>query len=76
MSDALKKRKSKVLRNEGGTPEMMKRGRGEGDQQVRTHRPRGTERRRVCVCGDSQQKDWRQEKPRPDKVSLSNVAEI
>lgn len=32
-SDALKKRKSKVLRSEGGTPEM-KRGRGEGDQQV------------------------------------------
>ncbi|XP_034547526.1 THO complex subunit 5 homolog [Notolabrus celidotus] len=31
-SDALKKRKSKVLRSEGGTPEM-KRGRGEGDQQ-------------------------------------------
>lgn len=34
MSDALKKRKSKVLRSEGGTPET-KRGRGEGDQQVR-----------------------------------------
>ncbi|KAG8012068.1 Tuftelin-interacting protein 11 [Nibea albiflora] len=33
MSDALKKRKSKVLRNEGGTPEMVKRGRGDGDQQ-------------------------------------------
>lgn len=32
-SDAIKKRKSKVLRNEGGTPET-KRGRGEGDQQV------------------------------------------
>lgn len=32
-SDAIKKRKSKVLRNEGGTPEM-KRGRGEGEQQV------------------------------------------
>lgn len=32
-SEALKKRKSKVLRNEGGTPEM-KRGRGEGEQQV------------------------------------------
>lgn len=32
MSDALKKRKSKVLRSEGGTPET-KRGRGEGDQQ-------------------------------------------
>ncbi|KAM3610259.1 uncharacterized protein V6R79_001498 [Siganus canaliculatus] len=32
MSDALKKRKSKVLRSEGGTPEM-KRGRGEGEQQ-------------------------------------------
>uniref|UniRef100_A0A669DC99 THO complex 5 n=1 Tax=Oreochromis niloticus TaxID=8128 RepID=A0A669DC99_ORENI len=31
-SDALKKRKSKVLRNEGGTPEM-KRGRADGDQQ-------------------------------------------
>ncbi|XP_029961349.1 THO complex subunit 5 homolog isoform X1 [Salarias fasciatus] len=31
-SDAQKKRKSKVLRTEGGTPEM-KRGRGEGDQQ-------------------------------------------
>uniref|UniRef100_A0A4W6G9E1 THO complex 5 n=1 Tax=Lates calcarifer TaxID=8187 RepID=A0A4W6G9E1_LATCA len=31
-SDALKKRKSKVLRSEGGTPEM-KRGRGDGDQQ-------------------------------------------
>ncbi|KAM6931262.1 THO complex subunit 5 homolog [Xenentodon cancila] len=32
MSDALKKRKSKVLRSEGGTPDM-KRGRGEVDQQ-------------------------------------------
>lgn len=32
-SEALKKRKSKVLRSEGGTPEM-KRGRSEGDQQV------------------------------------------
>ncbi|KAG7244006.1 hypothetical protein INR49_006167 [Caranx melampygus] len=31
-SEALKKRKSKVLRSEGGTPEM-KRGRAEGDQQ-------------------------------------------
>ncbi|XP_035515031.1 THO complex subunit 5 homolog [Morone saxatilis] len=31
-SDALKKRKSKVLRTEGGTPEM-KRGRGDGEQQ-------------------------------------------
>uniref|UniRef100_A0AAQ5ZBA8 THO complex subunit 5 homolog n=1 Tax=Amphiprion ocellaris TaxID=80972 RepID=A0AAQ5ZBA8_AMPOC len=31
-SDALKKRKSKVLRSDGGTPEM-KRGRGEGDTQ-------------------------------------------
>uniref|UniRef100_A0A667YRA7 THO complex 5 n=1 Tax=Myripristis murdjan TaxID=586833 RepID=A0A667YRA7_9TELE len=31
-SDTLKKRKTKVLRSEGGTPEM-KRGRGEGDQQ-------------------------------------------
>ncbi|XP_068422369.1 THO complex subunit 5 homolog isoform X1 [Clinocottus analis] len=31
-SDALKKRKSKVIRSEGGTPEM-KRGRGEGEQQ-------------------------------------------
>ncbi|KAG7489675.1 hypothetical protein JOB18_017890 [Solea senegalensis] len=31
-SDALKKRKAKVLRSEGGTPEM-KRGRAEGDQQ-------------------------------------------
>uniref|UniRef100_A0A3Q2WM94 THO complex 5 n=1 Tax=Haplochromis burtoni TaxID=8153 RepID=A0A3Q2WM94_HAPBU len=31
-SDALKKRKSKVLRNEGGTPEM-KRGRADADQQ-------------------------------------------
>lgn len=30
-SDVLKKRKTKVLRSEGGTPEM-KRGRGEGDQ--------------------------------------------
>lgn len=34
MSDALKKRKTKVLRSEGGTPET-KRGRGEGDQPVR-----------------------------------------
>lgn len=33
MSDALKKRKSKVLRGEGATAEM-KRGRVEGDQQV------------------------------------------
>lgn len=33
MSSDLKKRKSKVLRGEGGTPEI-KRGRGEGDQQV------------------------------------------
>ncbi|XP_029998887.1 THO complex subunit 5 homolog [Sphaeramia orbicularis] len=32
MSSDLKKRKSKVLRSEGGTPEM-KRGRGEGEQQ-------------------------------------------
>lgn len=32
-SDAVKKRKSKVLRGEGATPEM-KRGRVEGDQQV------------------------------------------
>ncbi|KAM9821785.1 THO complex subunit 5 homolog [Syngnathus typhle] len=31
-SDALKKRKAKVLRNEAGTPEV-KRGRGDGDQQ-------------------------------------------
>uniref|UniRef100_A0A8C2WBW1 THO complex 5 n=1 Tax=Cyclopterus lumpus TaxID=8103 RepID=A0A8C2WBW1_CYCLU len=31
-SDALKKRKSKVIRSEGGTPEM-KRGRGEGEPQ-------------------------------------------
>uniref|UniRef100_A0A3Q1HK53 THO complex 5 n=1 Tax=Anabas testudineus TaxID=64144 RepID=A0A3Q1HK53_ANATE len=31
-SDSLKKRKSKVLRSEGGTPEM-KRGRGDGDPQ-------------------------------------------
>uniref|UniRef100_A0A665U316 THO complex 5 n=1 Tax=Echeneis naucrates TaxID=173247 RepID=A0A665U316_ECHNA len=35
-SEALKKRKSKVLRSEGGTPEM-KRGRAEGDQQVSPH---------------------------------------
>ena len=33
-SDAVKKRKSKVLRGEGATPEM-KRGRVEGDQQVK-----------------------------------------
>lgn len=33
MSDAIKKRKTKVLRSEGGTPET-KRGRGEGDQPV------------------------------------------
>uniref|UniRef100_A0A8C7LN04 THO complex subunit 5 n=1 Tax=Oncorhynchus kisutch TaxID=8019 RepID=A0A8C7LN04_ONCKI len=36
MSDALKKRKSKVLRSEMGTPEV-KRGRGEGDQDVRVY---------------------------------------
>uniref|UniRef100_A0A3P8TWX2 THO complex 5 n=1 Tax=Amphiprion percula TaxID=161767 RepID=A0A3P8TWX2_AMPPE len=36
-SDALKKRKSKVLRSDGGTPEM-KRGRGEGDTQVEQKR--------------------------------------
>uniref|UniRef100_A0A3B5BCF1 THO complex 5 n=1 Tax=Stegastes partitus TaxID=144197 RepID=A0A3B5BCF1_9TELE len=36
-SDALKKRKSKVLRSDGGTPEM-KRGRGEGDIQVEQRR--------------------------------------
>lgn len=36
MSDALKKRKTKVLRSEGGTPET-KRGRGEGDQPVRVN---------------------------------------
>ncbi|XP_070992168.1 THO complex subunit 5 homolog isoform X1 [Oncorhynchus clarkii lewisi] len=39
MSDALKKRKSKVLRSEMGTPEV-KRGRGEGDQ-VSTGEERG-----------------------------------
>lgn len=32
-SDSIKKRKSKVLRNEGGTTEV-KRGRGEVEQQV------------------------------------------
>uniref|UniRef100_A0A8C8JSG7 THO complex 5 n=1 Tax=Oncorhynchus tshawytscha TaxID=74940 RepID=A0A8C8JSG7_ONCTS len=36
MSDTLKKRKSKVLRSEMGTPEV-KRGRGEGDQDVRVY---------------------------------------
>ncbi|XP_041757123.1 THO complex subunit 5 homolog isoform X2 [Coregonus clupeaformis] len=36
MSDALKKRKSKVLRSETGTPEG-KCGRGEGDQDVRVY---------------------------------------
>lgn len=36
-SDALKKRKSKVLRSEGGTPEVKK-GRTEGEQQVTTTR--------------------------------------
>nr|XP_023835120.1 THO complex subunit 5 homolog [Salvelinus alpinus] len=36
MSEALKKRKSKVLRSEMGTPEV-KRGRGEGDQDVRVY---------------------------------------
>lgn len=41
-SDALKKRKSKVLRSEGGTPEM-KRGRGDGEQQVTLGPVRGTE---------------------------------
>ncbi|XP_062858868.1 THO complex subunit 5 homolog [Trichomycterus rosablanca] len=35
-SDALKKRKPKVIRSEGGTPEN-KRSRGEGDQEVRTY---------------------------------------
>ena len=32
-AEALKKRKAKVLRTEGGTPEV-KRGRGDGDMQV------------------------------------------
>lgn len=36
-SDALKKRKSKVLRGEGAVSEV-KRGRVEGDQQVSTNR--------------------------------------
>lgn len=36
-SDALKKRKSKVLRGEAAVSEM-KRGRVEGDQQVSTNR--------------------------------------
>lgn len=36
MSSELKKRKSKVVRSEGGTPET-KRGRGEGDQDVRVY---------------------------------------
>ncbi|XP_062371809.1 THO complex subunit 5 homolog [Sardina pilchardus] len=35
-SEVLKKRKPKVLRSEGGTPEM-KRGRGEGDQDIRVY---------------------------------------
>lgn len=62
-SDALKKRKSKVLRNEGGTPEM-KRGRGEGEQQVtdtgsKVNRLMGPE----GMCkepGGFQQKNWDQ----------------
>lgn len=41
-SDAPKKRKTKVLRSEGGTPEM-KRGRGEGDQQVTSEHRKGSE---------------------------------
>lgn len=60
-SDALKKRKSKVLRSEGGTPEM-KRGRGDGEQQVTLgrclERPvPGT--RRTCARW-SQLADWSQ----------------
>uniref|UniRef100_A0A3Q3X5Y1 THO complex 5 n=1 Tax=Mola mola TaxID=94237 RepID=A0A3Q3X5Y1_MOLML len=43
-SDAPKKRKTKVLRSEGGTPEM-KRGRGEGDQQCAE-----VEKRRMQGC--------------------------
>uniref|UniRef100_A0A667YAM6 THO complex 5 n=1 Tax=Myripristis murdjan TaxID=586833 RepID=A0A667YAM6_9TELE len=43
-SDTLKKRKTKVLRSEGGTPEM-KRGRGEGDQQCTE-----VEQRRMQSC--------------------------
>uniref|UniRef100_A0A8B9JDU3 THO complex 5 n=1 Tax=Astyanax mexicanus TaxID=7994 RepID=A0A8B9JDU3_ASTMX len=35
-SDTLKKRKAKVIRSDGGTPET-KRGRGEGDQEVRVY---------------------------------------
>lgn len=58
MSEALKKRKSKVLRSEGGTPEM-KRGRGEGEQQVtlgrRWEKPVSGNGRTVCkgapACG-------------------------
>ena len=41
-SDAPKKRKTKVLRSEGGTPEM-KRGRGDGDQQVASEHRQGGE---------------------------------
>uniref|UniRef100_A0A3Q1CKH0 THO complex subunit 5 homolog n=1 Tax=Amphiprion ocellaris TaxID=80972 RepID=A0A3Q1CKH0_AMPOC len=51
-SDALKKRKSKVLRSDGGTPEM-KRGRGEGDTQVTLgNRPEGANEgvRRATMC--------------------------
>lgn len=42
-SEALKKRKSKVLRSEGGTADM-KRTRGEVDQQVKTSQP--------VLCGE------------------------
>lgn len=56
-SDAVKKRKSKVLRGEGATPEM-KRGRVEGDQQVtRTRRIKADLLRSVWfwMCGVNNQ---------------------
>uniref|UniRef100_A0A6Q2Y544 THO complex 5 n=1 Tax=Esox lucius TaxID=8010 RepID=A0A6Q2Y544_ESOLU len=55
MSDALKKRKSKVVRSETGTPEG-KRGRGDGEQEVRVYSEE------VELDGSDPAEDYRQYK--------------
>uniref|UniRef100_A0A3B4GLR0 THO complex 5 n=1 Tax=Pundamilia nyererei TaxID=303518 RepID=A0A3B4GLR0_9CICH len=71
-SDALKKRKSKVLRNEGGTPEM-KRGRADADQQdVRVYHEE------VELDGRDPQQDYLQYKETCESLAnlMSEIQEL
>lgn len=72
MSDALKKRKTKVLRSEGGTPET-KRGRGEGDQpDVRVYSEE------VELDGKDAEQDYQQFKESCDSLAtlMSEIQEL